>query len=271
MAKIERFNLAEISINRILSAIKMRLEDIPHSVAWNLDTYSHRNREMIQSFQGIHKGKRCFIVANGPSLKKTNLELLNNEITFGLNRIYLNFISSSFRPTYYLAVNELILEQFSHEISDLAMPKFLNWNRRFHFNPDINNIIFLKPKFVVNDFFQQDLTHPMVFGATVTFAAIQLAFYMGFEKVILVGMDHNYVEKGVPNSIEYRKDEQDESHFDSQYFPKGIKWQLPDLKRSDLDYRIARSVFEIHDREIVDATIDGNCSVFSKVDYLSLF
>lgn len=271
MPKMGRYNSSEISMNRILSAIKSRLDDIPHSIAWQNDSFAKKNRESILFFKGIHTGERCFIIANGPSLKNTNLELLNNDITFGLNRIYLNFENSPFRPTYYLAVNELILEQFCQEISGLEMPKFINWNQRAYFNHSIKNTFYLKPKLVVKDVFQKDSTKPMVFGASVTFAALQLAYYMGFQKVILVGLDHNYAEKGIPNTTELRKNDLDESHFDNQYFPKGVKWQLPDLSRANLDYDIARKVYELDGKEIVDTTIGGKCSVFNKVDYLSLF
>jgi len=254
-----------------MDAARSRLLEIPHSISWKFSTYAQSNRTRIQQFQNIHVNDRCFIVANGPSLNKTDLSLLENEITFGVNRIYLNFPKSSFRPVYYVAVNELVLQQFSNEISNLPMPKFINWNQRNCFERSITNLIYLKSKLVFNDFFQKDLTHPMVFGATVTFVALQLAFYMGFKKVILVGLDHDYTEKGIPNTTELRKTEQDESHFSLQYFPKGTKWQLPDLTRSDLDYELARKTFENDGREIVDATIGGKCTVFPKVDYGSLF
>ena len=59
---------------------------------------------------------RCFILGNGPSLKKTNLALLENEYTFGLNRIYLLFDQLGFSTTYYVAVNHLVIEQCANEI-----------------------------------------------------------------------------------------------------------------------------------------------------------
>jgi len=34
------------------------------------------------------KGRRCFIIGGGPSVKKVNLDLLNNELTIGINRAY---------------------------------------------------------------------------------------------------------------------------------------------------------------------------------------
>jgi hypothetical protein len=204
-------------------------------------------------------------------LLKTNLELLGEEYTFGMNRIYLNFERSSFRPTYLVTVNELILEQWANEISVLDMPKFLNWNRRsFYGDPD-SKTTYIKSKMTLTDSFQYDLTLPVVVGATVTFVALQLAYYMGFQKVYLIGLDHNYKDKGIPSKTETRSPEYDESHFHAQYFPKGFKWQLPDLLRSEIEFDIAQKAFEKDSREVLDATIGGKCQVFKKIDYETLF
>ena len=269
MARVGRYNLSELSAKRLLAALKIRVQEIPHSLTWNFSHTARRNSEHLERFRNIHQSERCFIVANGPSLKKTNLNLLVNEITFGLNRIYLLFEETSFRPTYYVTVNELILEQFSKEILELTMPKFLNWNRRAYYG-NRPQTYFLKSRMVFNDFFQFDITKPLVVGATVTFVALQLAYYMGFQEVILVGLDHNYVEKGKPSETETRAAEQDQSHFHPQYFPKGSKWQLPDLLRSEIDFSLARKAFEADGRKILDATIDGKCPVFERIEYSTL-
>jgi len=269
--RIGRFYLSDITLARVFSALKVRLNEIPHSLTWSFSALANENKNKIKEFHQIHKGKRCFIIANGPSLKKTNLDFLKNEYSFGLNRIYLNFKNSTFRPTYYIAVNELILEQWSNEILQLNMPKFLNWNRRLHFGNIDSNSIFLKSKITLKDTFQYDMTRPLVFGATVTFVALQLAYYMGFQKVILVGLDHNYSDKGIPSKTETRLHDQDVSHFHPNYFPKGYKWQLPDLLRSEIEFDLSRKIFESDKREILDATFNGKCKIFEKINYLSLF
>jgi hypothetical protein len=151
------------------------------------------------------------------------------------------------------------------------MPRFLNWNQRSAFDIHDPNYVFVKSKMVVRDYFQEDLAKPLDFDGTVTFVALQIAYYMGFQKVILIGLDHKYAEKGIPNQTETRTAEKDVSHFHPNYFPKGTKWQLPDLSRSEIAYKLARRAFEDDGREIVDATVQGNCPVFKKVDYLSLF
>lgn len=48
---------------------------------------------------------RHWIIANGSSLNKTPLELLKNEVTWGMNRIHLHYPKTSWRPTYYLMVD----------------------------------------------------------------------------------------------------------------------------------------------------------------------
>ena len=204
MMRLGRYKLSEISINRVLSALKVRTREIPHTFAWEFLPSAHENQERIKAYREKHKGEQCFIIANGPSLLQTNLELLNNKTTFGMNRIYLRFNDTSFRPTYYVAVNELVLKQFAHEISELDMPKFLNWNQRSAFDLHDPNYVFVKTKLVVRDYFQDDLTKPLDFGGTVTFVALQIAYYMGFQKVILIGLDHKYAEKGIPNQTETR-------------------------------------------------------------------
>ena len=77
-------------------------------------------------------------------------------------------------------------------------------------------------------------------------------------------------KKGKPSETETRAGEQDQSHFHPQYFPKGSKWQLPDLLRSEIDFSLARKAFEADGRKILDATIDGKCPVFERIEYSTL-
>jgi hypothetical protein len=104
----------------------------------------------------------------------------------------------------------------------------------------------------------------------VTFVALQLAFYMGFEQVILIGVDHNYATQGKPNTTVVSQGD-DQSHFNTSYFGKGFRWQLPDLETSERGYRMTRLTYELAGRQVLDATLGGKLNVFQKVDYNSLF
>ncbi len=92
---------------------------------------------------------------------------------------------------------------------------------------------------------------------------------MGFNEVILIGVDHSFKAPGAPND-EVISEGADPNHFHPDYFGKGTRWNLPDLKNSELAYTYAKSSFENDGRRIVDATIDGKLQVFPKIDYKNL-
>lgn len=268
-----RIKLAEITPTRIYDAVLRRIQNIPEAIAWKRSVLSKANTDHLERFRDIHRGKRCFVMANGPSLGEMDLDALKGEYTMSMNRAYLLYEQWGFIPTYYVCINELVLEQFAEDISRLDMPRFVNFNRRSYFpDPDMDeDLMYLRLGLKLQDQFSGDVTDTISSGGTVTFACLQLAYFMGFDEVVLIGMDHNFVEKGVPNTTEVRKSEKDESHCHPDYFPKGIKWQLPDLYRSELAYAMAQQAFEKDGRRILDATVDGKCDVFTKVDFKSLF
>ncbi len=196
-----------------------------------------------------------------------DLRPLAAEWTFGLNRIYLLFEQMGFEPSYYCAANDLVLDQFAGDIAALSMPRFVNWNARRYFDPADESVLLLRQALTLRDFFGDDLHRPICSGGTVTYLAIQVAYCMGFEQVVLIGVDHSFADQGVPNRTQTRTGDVDENHFHPDYFPKGSRWQLPDLLRSESAYRLARETFASEGREIIDATVGGALEVFEKVDY----
>ena len=223
----------------------------------------------LTGYRDQHRGKRCFIIGNGPSLRQTDLSLLKDEITFGLNRIYLLFPELGFSTTYLVSVNDLVVEQCAGEIGKLDMPKFITWRARRWLTKDPQTI-FVDTDYTGPEDFSTDAAGRVFEGFTVTFVALQLAYYMGFEEVILVGVDHNFTTKGPANTA-IISDGNDPNHFASNYFGKGFKWQLPDLEGSERAYRLAKQAFEKDGRKIEDATVDGKLTVFPKIVYSSLF
>jgi len=225
------------------------------------------NIHKLRRYKNIHRGKRCFIIGNGPSLSQTDLHPLKNEITFGLNRIYLLFDKIGFATTYLVVINRYVIEQFYFEIAKIPCIKFFNWYYRKSVEYT-SDTLFIRPGFKIR-FSKNPITQGVWEGSTVTYVAMQLAYYMGFSKVILVGVDHFFNSKGNAHELIISNGD-DVNHFDPNYFGKGIKWQLPDLETSEKAYIMARDVFNSDGREIVDATIGGKLSVFPKVDYNNL-
>ncbi|HEX8990161.1 MAG TPA: 6-hydroxymethylpterin diphosphokinase MptE-like protein [Anaerolineales bacterium] len=218
------------------------------------------------------KGQRAFIIGNGPSLNQTDLSKLRHEFTFGLNRIFLMFPTLGFQTSYLVSVNDLVIEQSFSEITALPIPTFLSWRSR-HFFPASSPAPSL-PTFLYTTYesprFARDARGRLWEGATVTNVALQLAYHMGFQQVILIGVDHNFASKGQANK-EVVSDGDDPNHFSPAYFGKGFRWQLPDLDTSEIGYRLARAAYEQAGREVLDATVGGKLTVFRKVEYNSLF
>jgi hypothetical protein len=227
------------------------------------------SKQKLHQYENIHAGKRCFIIGNGPSLRQTDLGKLRGEFTFGLNRIYLLFPELGFPTTYLVSVNDLVLEQCAAEMKQLDILKFLTWRAHSWFHGD-KKVIYLDTDFTGDEDFSPDLTGRVFEGYTVTYVALQLAFYMGFEQAILVGVDHNFVTQGTANQAVVSQGD-DPNHFAPNYFGKGFKWQLPDLAGSERAYTLAREAYAKANRQVVDATVGGKLTIFPKVDYSSLF
>lgn len=227
------------------------------------------NKVRLEAYRNKYAGQRCFIVGNGPSLRNTDLSKLEGEFTFGMNRIYLAFEEYDFMTSCLVVVNELVLDQCHQEISDLNLPKFVTWRSRKHFT-DGPEMMFLDTDYTLPETFTGDATNRMFEGFTVTNVCLQLAYFMGFSEAILIGVDHNYVTKGVANK-EVTSTGDDPNHFSGQYFGKGFRWQLPDLEGSERGFRRAKEAFEADGRKIIDATVGGKLTIFEKVEYDSLF
>jgi len=247
----------------------MIIKNFFNSLQWHLDPLHKISRERIKKLENNHHGQRCFIIGNGPSLKKMDLKPLEKEITFGLNRIYLLFPKIGFSTTYYVAVNRLVIQQCAEDIEKLKIQKFINWDARKWIKFTDDMIMVKDPHFLPLNF-SKDPSNIIWEGATVTYVTMQLAYYLGFKQVILIGVDHNFVTKGEPHK-EIISTGPDQNHFDPAYFDKGFRWQLPDLVTSEKAYKLAKKHFIKDNREILDATVDGRLDIFPKVNFYDLF
>lgn len=238
-------------------------------VPWYTRPEAWQSRWRLRQYKDKHRGQRCFILGNGPSLRKTDLTRLRHEYTFGMNRIYLLFPDMGFQTTYFLSVNRYVIQQCRADIETLRMPKFITWRSRNDLTFD-DQTIFVPTSYLRPHYFSKSLRPWIWEGNTVTFLAMQLAYYMGFTQVILIGVDHHFNTLGPVNKL-ITSQSADTNHFSPDYFPAGFRWQLPDLEMSERGYHIARDTFAAAGREILDATVEGRLHIFPKVAFASLF
>jgi hypothetical protein len=262
-------NREDLSFIRIYKALYRRLTSMKHLVVWTIPFgFSKKNKIQLKKFKNIHKGKKCFIIANGPSLKKVDFSLLKDEITIGMNRIYLLEETTGFMPNYLVCEDgEIQIKQFYRDFNEIAIPSFFNWDYRKYLKKN-DNQFFIRQSF--NPKFGKEITKTIGNGKSVTYACIQIAYYMGFSEVYLVGKDHSYkTTQHVGARI--TSDGSETNHFIKGYYEKGQKWLAPDYKGEELAYSIAREIFEKEKIVIKDATINGKLTIFEKVDFNSLF
>lgn len=259
-----------LQFRRIFFHRYYKLNKLKNNLIWQTNPRRLLSLFRLYKMKNRYHGQRCFIIGNGPSINKMDIGLLKNEFTIGLNRIYLLFPKIGFTTTFHVAVNKLVIEQCAHEIEKLPMTKFISWHARksINFTPDM---IFVRDPYSGSRLgFSKYPSSRIWEGATVTYVAMQIAFYLGFSQVILIGVDHNFTTKGEPHKTVISEGP-DPNHFSPDYFNKGFHWQLPDLETSEQAYRLAKQYFEQDGREILDATVGGKLDVFPKVDYQSLF
>jgi hypothetical protein len=244
-----------------------------HVLAKKVDPSWRESQKRLAVYHNLHKGKRCFVMGNGPSLRQTDLSKLKNEYTIGLNRIYLAFAEMGFSTTYLVTVNALVLEQCVDDFANLTLPRFFTWRARKWFSNRFvqdPSLMFLDTDYTGEENFSPDAAGRLYEGFTVTYVALQLAFYMGFEEVILIGVDHNFATQGPANTTVVSNGD-DPNHFAPNYFGKGFRWQLPDLDGSERAYVLARQAYAEAGRRILDATIGGKLTIFPKAVYADLF
>ena len=235
----------------------------------------------IQTFKNKHLGERCFIIGNGKSLNELDLTKLKNEITFGVNAIYLNKEKMGFLPTYYFVEDIFVAEDRADEINSLqGLTKFFGHYLKYCIKKD-NNTVFLNVKREFNERdkyfprFSINASQKLYVGGTVSYLNLQLAYYMGFREVILVGFDHHYI---IPNDARLSfmgrnimSMGEDPNHFVSDYFGKGKRWHDPRVDNMERAYKKAKIFYDNDNRKVLNATPGSQLEVFDKVDYNSMF
>lgn len=227
---------------------------------WDLKLESYKSKKKLASLNNKYVGKKAVIICNGPSLNKTDLNLLKDVYTFGLNKINLLFERSDFRPSCIVSVNSFVIEQNKDFFNSTDIPLFLN-HRSIDMIKPKDHISYLHSTNIKT--FAKNCAGSINQGGTVTFVAMQLAFHMGFEEVALVGCDHYFKEDGPAHEV-VTSGKNDENHFDPNYFANGVKWQLPDIPQSEYSYYLAKSEFIRYNRKIYNCTEGGHLEIFER-------
>lgn len=175
------------------------------------------NREIrrLEGLRDIHKDKRCFIIATGPSLRIEDVEKLEDEITIGVNTLYRLYENTTFRPTYYASLDhdgqsaiEDNIEKYNKFTKEIVFLNSLHKSSQNHSRAEIIHLplCYQNHWFNINNprfHYDKNLKYctDVVWGLydkyTITNVAIELAIYMGCKEIYLIGVDCNYTSSQV--------------------------------------------------------------------------
>lgn len=238
----------------------------------------HSSVVKIKQLKDTKKGKRCFIVGNGPSLTIEDLERIKGEDSFAVNRIYKIFEQTEWRPTFYFSQDERIVDEIKNDVHlmlDACEGVFLNSKiyPRIPKNIKKNQKLFFFYLNNSNDYYPElpafsfEPDKEIYEGFTVAYACIQMAVYMGYSEIYIIGTDHSYnINRKTDGTIE-------EDQTVTNYMP-GLEGKLawpPQMEKSTLAFRKARQVCDESGIIIRNATRGGKLEEFERVDFNSLF
>lgn len=221
----------------------------------------------VKKFEGLKEfctnKKRCFIIGNGPSLTKSDMDLLSNEITFVCNRffhIYGDYCSTAYfcqDPT--ILKNEIVNIKKAHSQFKLVNPLIRLKNVFFKKNYSDDMIFYhVIRKLKLNEQppkFSNSFEEGFYEGYTICFSIIQCAAILGFKEIYLLGVDFNYVVKD--GKI-------DDSSYPAQL--KGMKTGgLPDVEYNYQAFCAAQSYAKEHGIKIINCSRNTKLDVFERM------
>lgn len=238
----------------------------------------------IRGLKDKFKGKRCFIIGTGPSLRTEDLELLKNkdEIAFASNKIFKIFNKTSWRPQLYCISDlevflfyfdkicslnfeyEFLVNIMNSKYCDKIDKQQLIGDNKYIFEIYKDEIRDAKTGKWVPNFSEHPDKYIVDGGITVTYAMIQWAYFLGFKEVYLLGVDFNYEDL---TGMDSKKGD----HFCENYIERGELVNNPKIEESFKAYEVAEKFSREHNFRIYNATRGGKLEVFERVDFDSLF
>lgn len=159
----------------------------------------------LKQYKDKYKGKRCFIVATGPSLTLNDLEMIKDEYSFGMNSVVRTLDKTSWSPNFFMIEDEYVYDKLEQDITNFhqatKIPVIVGGVIPFRY-PSAKEyypycLHYLDHKMYhrkgYGEFkFSDDCYNVVYDGYTVTMSVLQIACYMGFKKIYLLGCDCNY-------------------------------------------------------------------------------
>lgn len=234
----------------------------------------NKNSKKLFPYQGLHSGGRCFLIGTGPSLVVEDLELIKGEYSIGCNMLYKLYDKTSWRPNYHCMIDRLYAKYESEAVSaNVDVPFFTPYStyRRMKVRPEHTIYVHDIYKDGLNRARGRMLSYCWI-NASVMLFMMDLAFYMGFKEVYLLGVDCTNVHEGKGHfTTDYTRpevDKGDQERITSALRKRAVsKAELGDyhFQRQIKGYEEVDTFAKKHGIKIYNATRGGNLEVFERV------
>ncbi len=261
-----------MGVSHYLDAVQARLQNW-QSRHFELTKYGQN----IAKLKDSHKCESCFVIGNGPSLSAADLQILHEHRMpcFGTNRIFKIFEKTDWRPNYFASEDIIILKDIQREIEAIpAEKKFIPIHLKWYEGVNIKDAdyFYLDYTSELKDSFGLSLNaaHGVRCCATITTTCIQFAIYMGFSKIYLLGVDHNFA-KMIDKNGNVVTDTTIKNHFTDDYDKDIVDQGFQVDSATEAYMNIERLSRKLGTFRVFNATRGGKLEVFERVDFDELF
>lgn len=218
--------------------------------------YKILNKKLLNLHNNLfYKYDRCFIIGTGPSLNQTDFTPIKYEVMMGTNNLYKNMEKFDISPELWCVADEIIFKKYGYDLLHLDTLLFLTngagqlflHRRKDYLDSKINEPIVIRPLSDMKS--TSEFSTDLIKGANggmVTLSCLQIAYYLGFKDVYLIGCDCSSKGKHYDSTLNVKNDNDYWEHF----------FKL---------YEVCKKVYEKDGRKIFNATVGGNLEVFERV------
>ena len=242
--------------------------------------FFYPKEEDLEFLKGLKSSETLIIVGNGPSLKDMDLNFLKRYNTLTVNAFHTKAIELNITPTFHMIEDNLPAFENRKELKNfncgaIVVPNDLSW---MYQNAKSHSVSFnfvrsaLKYRLFRKFQFSKRFSRGCHWGGTVLYAALQLAYSLNYNRVILIGVDLTYkipsdalIHGNIIQTVGA-----DPNHFDGRYFGFGKKWHVPDVNRMQDAFDSALHEYQAANIELLYAGIGGNLKNLPRINHREL-
>lgn len=269
-----RFPLWAVRARRKVRRVSLQVGTEARFRAWATTGEGRLNAQRLRALAGSYEGRRCFVMGNGPSLLKCDLNRLGSEVTIVSNAHYLIWGQLAYTPTFLLVEDVLVAEDRAAELRSLeGITTLFPFDLRPTLGPADESTLYVNFSRHYGSFpkFSHRFAKRAYWGGTVSFLSLQLAAHLGCDPIILIGFDHRYTVPCVQirETVIHSRAE-DVNHIHPDYFGPGYRWHDPNVARMEVAYKYARKELEGSGLRVINATVGGHLETFERAPFDSV-